>query len=327
MKIIEVDNVNEALHKGLAYLLEHGEQTSSRNGSAMVAPVPVCTAYHTPARRVLFSPKRDCNPFFHLMEAIWMLAGRSDVAWPAHFAKNIANYSDNDLTFWGAYGHRWRRWFGHDQLTPIIDDLRKNKESRRAVLGMWDPARDPMQAARGGKDVPCNTIAFFRVNHGKLDMTVCNRSNDVIWGAYGANAVHFSVLHEFIAKAIGVQQGVYYQISNNFHVYTDKYPREALVELCDDAYKTDCYNDNNLATYPLMQVGWEDWLWQAEAFCEDPYFLADNQDPFFEEVARPMYRAWEARKTNLREALSWAVSIRAEDWRVACTDWLMRRTK
>ena len=51
-------------------------------------------------------------------------------------------------------------------------------------------------------------------------MTVTNRSNDMIWGAYGANAVHMSVLLEYMAGMLGYGVGAYYQFSNNLHAYT-----------------------------------------------------------------------------------------------------------
>jgi thymidylate synthase len=82
------------------------------------------------------------------------------------------------------------------------------------------------QALGGGKDVPCNTNAFFRVTNGKLDMMVNCRSNDIFWGAYGANAVHFSFLQEYVASSIGVEVGRYWQNSFNFHAYVDRFPKE-----------------------------------------------------------------------------------------------------
>ena len=52
----------------------------------------------TPCERVLLYPERNANPFFHLYESLWMLAGRNDVAGPARYAKNMNNYSDNGVT-------------------------------------------------------------------------------------------------------------------------------------------------------------------------------------------------------------------------------------
>jgi len=142
MKVIEARNVNEAVSLALPYLLEHGIQEQSRNGSVLVAPTPVMTVYHKPCERVLFSATRDANPFFHLMEALWMLAGRNDVTFPVWFNTRFTEYSDDGLTVHGAYGYRWRHWFGFDQLRTLIAELRRNPTSRRAVLSMWAPMGD-----------------------------------------------------------------------------------------------------------------------------------------------------------------------------------------
>jgi len=52
-------------------------------------------------------------------------------------------------------------------------------------------------------------------------MVVFNRSNDMVWGCYGANAVHFSFLHEFIGRSTGLPLGTYTQVSVNLHAYID----------------------------------------------------------------------------------------------------------
>ena len=49
------------------------------------------------------------------------------------------------------------------------------------------------------EEIPCNTAIYFKVREGKLNMTVSNRSNDVIWGTFGANVVHMSILQEYVA--------------------------------------------------------------------------------------------------------------------------------
>ena len=91
---------------------------------------------------------------------------------------------------------------------------------RRAVLEMWD-AEGELRMANSCKDHPCNTHIYFNVRDNILDMTVCNRSNDMIWGALGANAVHMSILQEYIASHIGARVGIYTQFSNNLHAYTE----------------------------------------------------------------------------------------------------------
>lgn len=149
-----------------------------------------------------------------------MLAGQNRVEWLLQFNSQFGQFAEDDGTQYGAYGYRWRKHHGFDQLSALVTALEK-VNNRRAVLQMWDAVYD-MGESR--KDVPCNTHAYFYNDGNKLDMTVCCRSNDMIWGAYGANVVHFSILQELIASELGVAQGKYYQMSNNFHLYTELGP-------------------------------------------------------------------------------------------------------
>lgn len=219
MKVLQVRNVNEALPRAVQLLLAHGVPRGSRYGDVIQAPFSVTTVYEKPCERVLFSPERDANPFFHFYEMLWMVAGRNDVAGVARYAKRMATFSDNGQTFHGAYGHRWLYAFGEDQLEVIIQALQKDPTDRRCVLQMWDTRLDLGQK---GKDFPCNTLATFQMDHnGALHMVVFCRSNDIVWGAYGANAVHFAFLLEYMARFIGASVGTYAQVSVNWHAYVD----------------------------------------------------------------------------------------------------------
>lgn len=224
MHVLNVKDVNDALPRGLAYLRDAGLARSSRNGSVLVAPGPVSTVYKWPDRRVLFDPQRDANPFFHLFEALWILRGRDDVSFLTMFNKRMAEYSDNGSTFHAPYGFRLRRAFGFDQIERACDMLATDPDSRRVVLQIWDASLD---LGRVSKDLPCNDMIFCSLSPTQvgdlyaLDIAVANRSNDTIWGAYGANAVQFSILQEYMAAKIGAMVGTYTQISYNYHVYTD----------------------------------------------------------------------------------------------------------
>lgn len=240
MNVITTRNVHSVLPIALRTLFTEGVQRDSRNGPVLQYPTPVTTVYQKPLERVVFHPERDANPFFHLYESLWMLAGRNDVAGPKRYAVNMANYSDDGATFHGAYGHRWRRhfqrvdefaklpgviytgnpadlWHTVDQLKVIAEALRADHTDRRCMLQMWDAVAD---LGKSGKDFPCNTMATFQVNtEGALDLSLFCRSNDIVWGAYGANAVHFGFLLEYMAHWIGVPVGRFYQISVNWHGY------------------------------------------------------------------------------------------------------------
>jgi hypothetical protein len=261
------------------------------------------------------------------MEAIWMLAGRKDLRFPEYFNSRMRNFSDDGMTLNGAYGWRWRRAFSVDQVTRIIDHLQEAPNSRRAVLTMWGVAHD-FRKIDESADVCCNTQAYFDLRHGALNMTVLNRSNDMIWGAYGANVVHFSILQEFVASALGAEVGVYRQFSNNFHAYTGLYNLQKYIEIPPDPSDYDYYAMCGMQPRPLMtkRDQWAAFLVECELFCDDPFNQQVHYEhEFFPEVAIPMARIALARKTKITDGSDWLPRIAAEDWQTAAKEWIMRR--
>jgi hypothetical protein len=348
MKIIEVPNVHVALPRGLSLLRTYGQARGNRNeetmGKAIVAPWPVTTVYTRPTERVMLHPERDANPFFHLYESLWMLQGRNDVKPLLRYAKQMAEFSDNGVELYGAYGFRWRRHIGEDQLTLIIDRLRKNPEDRRCVLQMWDARFD---LGFDGKDVPCNTIATFqRGFEGELNLDVFCRSNDIIWGAYGANAVHFSFLLEYMAAGIGCKVGVYRQHSVNYHAYEKTF--QPLVDKLDDGLSVwsiprkpdDPYADGRVRALPMYgDAGrWADFtgdidrvmaiadgeLFDTPILCSE--FLVMANAMLF---AHQLYRHLKG-EDRYTEALHWLNGTvyphyTDVDWMVAGREWIERR--
>lgn len=230
MRILDVRNVSEAYVRGVDLIRENGVAQNSRAGAVLVLDDPVTTIYRKPTERVLFAAGRRANPVFHLCEAIWMLAGSNDATWLDQFVGDFSKrFAEENGRQHGAYGHRWRNHFEWDQLNSVINRLRKNPDDRRSVIQMWDPDEDLfnpeyLEEETGAPfvepfDVPCNLVMLPRIVNGALDLTVFNRSNDIIYGAYGSNAVHFSVVQEYLATAIGVPVGLYRQVSNNWHAY------------------------------------------------------------------------------------------------------------
>jgi thymidylate synthase len=351
---ITVPNVHCALPLGLYALYKYGMLEDSRNGSVLVAPIPITTFYTKPYQRVVFWQERDANPYFHFFESLWMLAGREDVAYPASFAKQIAQYSDDNETLTGAYGHRWRHFFGFDQLDWIIKRFKENPNDRRVVLTMWSGEDDPVFADNGCKDIPCNTQVYFRINVNEeglpeLCMQVNCRSNDIIWGAYGANAVHMSMLQEYLADRIGVGVGWYAQASFNYHGYVDfinkmksrEKPEETYLSLIKTA-KFMCETDGRCEVYDPyddakhVESPWvthqpiaaKDQSWDEDlfAFLESPGNTFKNS--FFYNVALPMHYSYQSyRQGHYEQAIENIGRCTAYDWRRACTEWLERRAK
>lgn len=343
MICIRARNASEALAKGVSLILVQGEVEESRNGPVLVAPEPVATTYWAPEERVIFSPTRDAHPFFHLFEALWILAGRNDLAFLTQFLPRYADYSDDGIEVRGAYGYRWRKHFGFDQLEWAVEELRSNPKSRRVVLSMWDPGAenhnmtgimpdgapsgDPLAVEQGSRDVPCNTHIYLDRRNNHLNMTVCNRSNDAIWGAYGANVVQFSMLQEYLAAAVGDPVGEYVQFSNNLHIYTEAFSLDRLrLMAMEGDSSANRYRLGQVTRVPLVSVP-ERFMREVELFCEDPRGERHTFfEPFITRVALPLFEVWERRGEHYTIVKSLFDSMEPNvDWIVAAREWIERR--
>ncbi len=331
---------------------------NSRNGPVMMIEEPVTITYTHPRERVLFNQARDANPFFHLYEALWMLAGRNDVAPLAYYNSKIKEYSDDGKTFNGAYGYRWRKMPYNrpesdelDQLEEVISHLKGDPESRRAVVQMWHPELDLLnvgtkfskfshyQDRKGSKDVCCNLSVMFSVreavnvpgmgplptNKRFLDMTVTNRSNDMIWGMLGANYVHFTFLQEYMAANIGVEVGKYHHITNNLHVYESTWEPEKWFPESKVLDRYEYYKQIPLIKEPAVFEK------ELPEFVErhtdgSDIVSVEWQEPFLDKVAEPMLLAFHDHKARHYDmALVMCKEIKADDWRIAATNWIKKR--
>lgn len=363
MRVIEGEDVNELYWRGMNMLRTDGRQEDSRVGAVMVMPEPVCSLYRKPRQRVLLDLKRGANPFFHLFESLWMLAGRDDVLALNRYITDFGTrFAEADGRVHGAYGHRWRKALGFDQLDAIVERLKFNQRDRQCVLQMWDarPNYADEKTDEGGlafgqndllgdwKDRPCNTQVYFRVRspavkhittvkpedmviekNPVLDMMVTCRSNDIVYGAYGANAVHFSILLEYMAGRIGVDVGVMEQVSFNYHGYVDVLDRVGYPSFLE-TYKGHELKPRHMGT------DWDNWDSDLEAFMSwhKTMVEAGITEPFpsyknawFTDTAEPMFLAHFKWKNAMhKEARDYASNIAAKDWRFACLQWFDLRT-
>lgn len=318
MKIIQGRNVNTNYATALGAIKQWGTLQSSRVGSVLVADTPVVTVTEHPRERVLTDPQRDANPFFHLFECLWMLSGSNDATWLDRFVSDFSSrFAEPNGECWGAYGYRWRNNWQLDQLAQVVRMLRRNPLDRRVVISMWDNILD-MEADPSIRDLPCNTHIYPRIRDGVLDITICCRSNDIIWGAYGANAVHFSFLQEYLAGMIGVGVGVMYQVSNNWHAYTDTLKKVGTPK------GSDPYAYGVIEPLPIGN-DWSNWMTDLSMFMYAPTESAyDNV--WFSEVAVPMWVAHTLWKEGKKDtAIRVAKCVKATDWQLAAVNWMERR--
>ena len=309
-------NANDLFTDVLYRLKTAGVRQNSRNGEVKCLLEPTIWTVMNPHQRVLFNEERNANPYFHVMETVWMFAGSNEISWLKKFNARIASYAEDNGVVNGAYGHRWIHHFGRNQIASVVKELQEDSQSRQAVIGMYDPAQDYLTRWR---DRPCNTHIYFRILGGCLDMTVCNRSNDAVWGLAGANIVHMTYLQELIASAIGVPMGRYYVMTNNLHIYSPHYPLlEAPVTL--DYYHTRL----DVTPEPLItgDCDWYTFLYECKQF------IAHGSDRnytnvWLQDTVKPMYEHYMCRLNGDKDTYDTA-EVKAKDWRKACELWRER---
>lgn len=320
MYSLTIENINIGFARAVELLKSNGVKEDSRNGPVLRLPAPILIEHKNPLNRYLLSEKRDANPFFHLMELKWMLDGSNDLKPLLMYNPGMAQYSDDGSTLRGtAYGYRWRHHFCFDQLEKIITGLKKDPSSRRYVMSMWDPTTDLVNCDNS-KDLACNLQVIFSPNGGKIDMTVTNRSNDLIYGCLGSNVFHFSGLLEYVSWRTGIPVGSYYQFSTNLHIYTENEASRRCLEgadvyiptLNDDWFQMPYFRSNDVEmAVELLNL-------------EQAYRLFKGID--HELPSEPDARK-AARIPLLKSAIDIVDKVKHLPTRLACKLWLERRLR
>ncbi|HEY6794267.1 MAG TPA: thymidylate synthase [Kineosporiaceae bacterium] len=215
MLTLSGESINELFVQACAAVLDRGAEVSPR-GMRTREVLGAWLCLSRPRRRVLGVPPRVFNPAFAAAEAVWMLSG-SDAPWIYEFNQKLTAYAD-DGRLHGAYGPRLRRWAGRtgqvDQLERVVSVLSGDPDSRRALVQLFDPARDH----RGYRDVPCTLGWRFYLREGRLHLHTTMRSQD-LWLGFPYDVFTFTVLQELVAGWLGVAVGDYHHHVDSLHLY------------------------------------------------------------------------------------------------------------
>ncbi len=223
MIVLEASSATELFHAAAGSVLACGEDSSPRGmptrevlGAHLILSNPRNRLVHLPPARVL-------NPAFAVAEAMWIISG-SDAPWIHDYNRNLINYTDNGVLH-GAYGPRLRCWHGAvDQLDRVRQLLLTDPDSRRAVVQLFDPARDH----DGNKDVPCTLGFRFFLRSGRLHMHTTMRSQD-LWLGFPYDIFTFTLIQELMAGWLGAEVGLYQHSVDSLHLYDAH--REAAADL------------------------------------------------------------------------------------------------
>jgi hypothetical protein len=272
---VQYENVNHAIAILPQHIKQQGQIEDSRNGKVVSYPLPLMVTTTQPWERVLLCPRRRANPFLFLLDGLSILSKVALVKPFADIVPRFKNYSDDGATLRGHYGRRL-----YDQIPDAIEMLRREPNSRRVTMAIWDAAMD---LGADSKDIPCNVHVNLRIVDGALDLTVFNRSNDVLWGMLGANIVQFSFLQEYIATSLGLFVGRLHQISTNAHIYLGFGPGQGMLDFT-----------HTVKTAPTMPLDIADLTNDLDMMflalaADDP--LPPTQNRFLAGVVYPMIQA------------------------------------
>jgi len=210
MIIMQGKNAHEQYSNSLLRLWKQGSPVKVR-GLETLELLDVATVIERPYDHCHFVPGRRWNPWVAMSEALWILAGRDDLACLLPYNKRMAEFSDDGVSLYGAYGKRIK-----EQIEPLLIRLRNDHSDRRGVLSIW--REEDLWADT--RDPCCNDLIMFKLRDNKLHMTVMNRSNDLHWGLYGVNLPTFGILQDYLAACLDVDMGMQTHISNSLHIYT-----------------------------------------------------------------------------------------------------------
>ncbi|MET0257206.1 MAG: thymidylate synthase [Methylobacterium sp.] len=153
-------------------------------------------------------------------ELLWFLAGDTNVrALQAHGVTIWDEWADANGDLGPVYGKQWRSWDkaggSVDQISGVVDEIRRNPDSRRLIVSAWNPADlDRMALA------PCHCLFQFYVADGRLSCQLYQRSADVFLGV-PFNIASYALLTAMIAQVTGLQPGDFVHTFGDAHLYVN----------------------------------------------------------------------------------------------------------
>lgn len=212
---INVPTIDDALRRSYEEILSSGKviADSSRGANREIVGVqieitkPLARISRTEARYTLYSA---------LGEFLWYLAKSDDLEFMKYYAPKYPDFVklNSDGRVVAAYGPRLFDWDGVDQVTRLIQLLRKKHSTKQAVLQLFDRG----DLAEGVPDVPCTCTLQFLCREGKLDLIAVMRSNDAVRGLPN-DMFAFTMLQELIARALSLEMGIYRHWVGSLHIY------------------------------------------------------------------------------------------------------------
>ena len=163
-----------------------------------------------------------------IYELLWFIAGDTNIKYLKDHGVSIWDeWADEKGELGPVYGHQWRAWPTPgggtiDQLSQVVEQIRRNPDSRRLIVSAWNPAEVDKMALP-----PCHTLFQFYVADGRLSCQLYQRSADVFLGV-PFNIASYALLTMMVAQVCGLQPGDFVHSFGDAHIYSNHHEQVAL---------------------------------------------------------------------------------------------------
>ncbi|MFZ9331895.1 MAG: thymidylate synthase [Chitinophagaceae bacterium] len=214
-------------HDLLNHILENGTDKSDRTGTGTRSVFGYQMRFNLEDGFPMVTTKKlHLRSIIH--ELLWFLKGETNIQYLKENGVSIWDeWADEHGELGPVYGKQWRSWQGadgktHDQIVDLIDQIKKNPDSRRLIVSAWNVAELSQMAL-----MPCHSLFQFYVADGKLSCQLYQRSADVFLGV-PFNIASYALLTMMVAQVCKLKLGDFVHSFGDVHLYNNHFEQAKL---------------------------------------------------------------------------------------------------
>lgn len=211
----------------LKHILENGTDKSDRTGTGTRSVFGYQMRFDLNQGFPMVTTKKlHLRSIIH--ELLWFLKGETNIKYLKENGVSIWDeWADENGELGPVYGKQWRSWTGadgktYDQIVDLIQQIKKNPDSRRLIVSAWNVAELPKMAL-----MPCHTLFQFYVANGKLSCQLYQRSADVFLGV-PFNIASYALMTMMVAQVCDLQLGDFVHTFGDVHLYNNHFEQARL---------------------------------------------------------------------------------------------------